>query len=144
METLAPVRLQRLASFLPWALVSMILLYGGQVGSGTVDHVIGYGGAAILALVSYRAAKMRMILGEDVIVIGWAGKTRHKWSEIEKFVVNPKGLAIRLRGGLEEQVPAFSMGGWLLKSMRDSMRADLERVCAKAEQHRRERRGKKK
>ncbi len=141
METLAPVRLQRLASFLPWALVSMILLYGGQAGSGTADRVIGYGGAAVLAAVSYRAARLRMILGEDVIVVGWLRSRRIRWKEIERFVVNDKGLAIRLRGGLEESVPAFPMGGWLFTSMRDSMRADLDRILAKAERARRERRG---
>jgi hypothetical protein len=142
-ETLAPVRLQRLASFLPWALVSLILLWGGQLGSGTGDKVIGFGGAAVLAVVSFRAARLRMLLGDEVVIVGWLRARRVPWTEIEKFVINDKGLAIRMRGGLEEQVPAFPMGGWLFRSMRDSMRADLERICAKAEQTRRERRGRK-
>lgn len=143
METLAPVRLQRLTSFLPWALVSLILLWGGQVGDRTLDRVIGYGGAALLAVVSYRAARLRVLLGDEVVVVGWLRAHRVPWSEIERFLVNDKGLAIRHKGGLEEQVPAFPMGGWLLRSMRDSMRADLDRVCLKAEQARRQRRGRK-
>ena len=141
METLAPVRLQRLTSFLPWALVSLILLWGGQAGSGTSDKVIGYGGAAVMALVSYRAARLRLILGDEVVVVGWFRSRRVPWAEIEKFVVTEKGLAIRMRGGLEEPVPAFPMGAWLFRSMRDSMRADLNRVCEKAERRRRDRRG---
>lgn len=144
METLAPVRLQRLASFVPWALISLILLYGGQAGSSTADHVIGYGGAAVFFLVSYRAARLRMILGEDVIVVGWLRSIRVKWTEIERFVVNDKGLAIRMRGGLEQNVPAFPMGGWLFRSVGNSMRADLERTCTQAERARRERGGKRK
>lgn len=139
METLAPVRLQRLTNFIPWALISLILLYGGQAGSSTADRVIGYGGAAVFFLVSYRSARLRMILGEDVIVVGWLRATRVKWADIDRFVVNDKGLAIRMRGGLEESVPAFPMGGWLFRSMRDSMRTDLARVCAQAERFRRER-----
>jgi hypothetical protein len=139
-ETLAPVRLQRLTSFLPWALVSLILLWGGQIGDSTGDKVIGYGGAAVLAVVSYRAARLRMLLGDDVVVIGWFRARRVPWTEIEKFVVTDKGLAIRMKGGLEESVPAFPMGGWILRSMRDSMRADLDRTCEKAERFRRERR----
>jgi hypothetical protein len=140
-ETLAPVRLQRLASFLPWALVSLILLWGGQLGSDTSDKVIGFGGAAILAVVSYRAARMRLMLGDEVVIVGWFRTRRVPWSEVERFVVSERGLAMRMRGGLEEQIPAFPMGGWLFRSMRDSMRADLERVCAQAEQARRGRRG---
>ncbi|HUR74628.1 MAG TPA: hypothetical protein VMZ00_10155 [Sporichthya sp.] len=140
METLAPVRLQRLASFLPWALVSLILLWGGQAGDSTFDKVIGYGGAAVLALVSYRAARLRMLLGDEVVVVGWYRARRVPWTEIDKFVVTDKGLAIRLKGGLEESVPAFPMGGWLFRSMRDSMRADLARACEQAEQVRRDRR----
>lgn len=143
METFAPVRLQRLASFVPWALISLILLWGGQLGGGTDDKVIGYGGAAILAVVSFRAARLRMMLGEEVLVIGWFGTKRYQWAQVEKFIVNSKGLAIRMRGGLEEQVPAFPMGGWLLRSMRNSMVADLERVAGAAERFRRERRGRK-
>lgn len=141
METLAPVRLQRLTSFLPWALVSLILLWGGQLGDSTRDKVIGYGGACVMAAVSYRAARLRMLLGDEVVVVGWFRSRRVPWTEVEKFVVNDKGLAIRMRGGLEEAVPAFPMGGWLFRSMRDSMRADLDRVCEKAERYRRSRRG---
>ena len=143
METLAPVRLQRLASFLPWALVSLILLWGGQAGDSTFDKVIGYGGAAVLAGVSYRAARLRMMLGDQVVVVGWLRAERLPWTEIERFLVNDKGLAIRMKGGLERQVPAFPMGGWLFRSMRDSMRADLDRMCEKAERARRARRGRK-
>jgi hypothetical protein len=139
-ETLAPVRLQRLASFLPWALVSLILLWGGQLGSGTGDKVIGYGGAAVLAVVSFRAARLRMVLGDEVVVVGWYRSQRVPWREIEKFVVTDKGLAIRMRGGLEQSVPAFPMGGWLFRSMRNSMRADLDRTCAQAEHARKQRR----
>lgn len=141
MQTLAPMRLQRLASFLPWALVSLILLWGGQAGTSTFDKVVGYGGAALLAAVSFRAARLRLVLGDEVVVVGWLRSRRVPWPEIEKFVVTDKGLAMRMRGGLTEQVPAFPMGAWLFRSMRDSMRADLARVCEKAEQARRGRRG---
>lgn len=142
-ETLAPVRLQRLASFLPWALVSLVLLWGGQAGDSTFDKVIGYGGAAATAAVSFRAARLRVLLGDEVVVIGWFRARRVPWKEIERFVVNKKGLAIRMRGGLEENVAAFPMGGWLFRSTRDSMRADLDRICEKAERARRARRGRK-
>ena len=141
METLAPVRLQRLTSFLPWALVSLILLWGGQLGDNNRDRVIGYGGAVLMAVVSYRAARLRLHLGDEVVIVGWLRSRRVPWTEIEKFVVNDKGLAIRMRGGLEESVPAFPMGAWLFRSMRDSMRADLDQTCARAERYRRERRG---
>ena len=144
METLAPLRLQRLASFLPWALVGLILLWGGQLGDSTFDKVVGYGGAAIMAVVSFRAARMRLLLGDEVVVVGWVRTRRLPWSDIERFLVNDKGLAIRMKGGLEEQVPAFPMGGWLFRSLRDSMVADLNRICEKAEKARRDRRGRKK
>jgi hypothetical protein len=135
--------MQRLASFLPWALVSLILLWGGQLGDSPSDKVIGFGGAAVLAVVSYRAARLRLLLGDEVVVVGWFRSHHIPWTDVEKFVVNEKGLAVRLRGGLEEAVPAFQMGGWLFRSMRDSMAADLERQRARAEEYRRSRRGRK-
>lgn len=144
MENLAPVRLQRLASFLPWALVSAILLYGGSAGTEPRDKVIGYGGAALFALVSFRAARMRLLLGDQVVVVGWLRARKIAWNEIERFVVTKKGLTIKMRGGLEEPVPAFPMGAWMLPSMRESMRADLERTAARAEEVRRTRRPRKK
>lgn len=143
-ERLAPERrLQRVAGSLPWALICVILIGGGLLGSGAMDQVLGFGGAAFFALVAFRAARLRLLLGDDIVVVGWLGSRHVPWSEVEKFVVTKKGLAIRMRGGLEEQVPAFSMGGWVLPSMRASMQADLDRVCGKAEEYRRSRRGKK-
>ena len=50
-----------------------------------------------------------------------------------------QGLAIRLRSGLEVPVPAFPMGGTLIRGVRESMRADLEKTLARAERYRRER-----
>ncbi|MGQ0623756.1 MAG: hypothetical protein ACT4PP_03755 [Sporichthyaceae bacterium] len=144
MENLAPVRMQRLASFLPWALVSLILLYGGSAGDESRDKIIGYGGAAVFALVSFRAARMRLLLGDQVVIVGWLRARKLAWSEVERFVVTKKGLTIKLRGGLEEAVPAFPMGAWMLPSMRESMQSDLQRTAARAEDFRRRRRPKRK
>jgi len=142
-ETLAPVRLQRLASAVPWALVGLILLWGGLLGDSGGDKLIGFGGAAVLTVVAFRAARLRLVLGDEVVVVGWTQSRRFPWSEVERFVVNEKGLAIRLRGGLEESVPAFAMGGWTLRSKREAMRNSLDELCARAEEYRRSRRGKK-
>lgn len=139
-ETFAPVTLQRLASSVPWALVALILFYGAQAGEGAQTDVIGYGGAAVMTLVAWRAARMRMLLGDEVVLTGWFAPKKYPWSEVERFVVTDRGLAVKLRGGLEQQVPAFPMGGWMFRSMRDSMRTDLARVAERAERIRRERR----
>jgi len=136
----APLQLQRLASSAPWSLVALILFYGGTAGHGVRAKLIGYGGAVLFTAVAYRAARLRLLLGEDVVVIGWLGPKHYGWSEIEKFVVNDKGLAIRMRGGLEIPVPAFPMGGAVFKRLRESVRADLEATLARAERYRRERR----
>ena len=141
-ETLAPVTMQRVTAFLPWALVAVILLLGGLVGTSSSDKLIGFGGAVVLFGVALRAARLRLLLGEDVAVVGWFGTRRVPWKEVERFVVNEKGLAIRMRGGLEEGVPAFAMGGWVLKSVRARMQAELERTCERAEEFRRARRSK--
>ena len=142
-ETLAPVRMQRLTAAVPWALVGLILLLGVLLGDSVTYQVIGFGGAAALGTIAVRAARLRLVLGDDVVAVGWVNSQRLPWSEIEKFVVNEKGLAIRMRGGLEETVPAFQMGGWTLRSTREAMQTRLTEVCARAEEHRRSRRGKK-
>ena len=143
METLAPVRMQRLVTAIPWALVGLILLAGGLLGDSATDKVIGFGGAAALGVIAVRAARLRLVLGDEVVAVGWVNSQRLPWSEVEKFVVTDKGLMIRMRGGLEESVPAFQMGGWVLPSKRNAMRVKLDEVCARAEEYRRSRRGKK-
>lgn len=139
-EEIGQLGLQRLASSVPWSLVALILIYGGIAGGSTRDHVIGFGGAVLVTAVAFRAARLRLLLGDDVVVVGWLRATHYQWSEIEKFVVNDKGLALRMRGGLEVQIPAFPMGAWMFRRLRDSMRADLERTLARAERYRRQRR----
>jgi hypothetical protein len=139
-ETMAPVRLQRVASSVPWSLVALILFYGGLAGHSALSKVIGFGGAALFTLVSFRAARLRMLLGQDVVVVGWLGAKHYPWAEIEKFVLNDKGLAIRMRGGLEIPVPAYPVGGTFTKRIRESMLAELEQTLERAERFRRERR----
>jgi hypothetical protein len=90
-ETMAPLQMQRLASSAPWSLVSLILLYGGMAGHTVNSKIIGFGGAAVLALVSFRAARLRLLLGPDVVIVGWLKSTHYPWSEIDKFVLNDKG-----------------------------------------------------
>lgn len=136
-ETFAPLQLQRVASSAPWSLVALVLMYAGIAADQPWEKFVGFGGAVVLTLVSYRAAKLRMVLGTDVIVVSWLGGKHYPWSAVDRFVVNDKGLAIKLRGGLEESVPAFPMGGWLIKTFRDSMLADLEQTRDRAERYRR-------
>jgi hypothetical protein len=138
-ETLTPVRMHRVASSLPWSLVGMLLLAGGSAGHTVFSKVVGFGGAALFMLVSLRAARLRLQLGPDVVVVGWLTSTHYPWSEIDKFVLNDKGLAIRMRGGLEIAVPAYPYGGAVFKKMQQSMEADLEQVLARAEQFRKQR-----
>jgi hypothetical protein len=142
-ETLAPVRLQRLIAAVPWALVAVILLLGGLLGDSGGAKVIGFGGAVVLTAVALRSAQLRLVLGDEVVVVGWFGSRRLPWGDVEKFVVNDKGLAVRTRGGLEEPVPAFPVGGWASRSKRNSMLVRLDEVCARAEEYRRSRRGRK-
>jgi hypothetical protein len=139
-EEIGQLGVQRLASSVPWSLVALILIYAAIAGDTTRDRVIGFGGAALVTAVAVRAARLRLLLGDDVVVVGWLGAKHYAWSEIEKFVVNDKGLAMRMRGGLELQIPAFPMGAWMFKKMRDSMRADLETTLARVERYRQQRR----
>lgn len=137
-ETFAPMQMQRVASSVPWSLVALVLIYGGLAGDEPKDKIIGFGGAALATLVSYRAARMRMVLdGEDVLIVGWIKSSRVPWSDVDQFVLNAKGLAVKRRGGIEESVPAFAMGGWVLKSVRNSMHADLAQTLERAERYRR-------
>ncbi|HEX3830235.1 MAG TPA: hypothetical protein VHV82_23450 [Sporichthyaceae bacterium] len=138
-ETLTPVRMHRMVSSLPWSLVGMLLLAGGSSGHSAFSKVVGFGGAALFMLVSLRAARLRLQLGPDVVVVGWLTSTHYPWSEIDKFVLNDKGLAIRMRGGLEIAVPAYPYGGAVFKKMQQSMEADLEQVLQRAEQFRKQR-----
>jgi hypothetical protein len=139
-ETIGPLGFQRVASAAPWAVVALILIVGGIAGHSTRDTAIGVVGAVLVAAIALRAARLRLLLGEDVVVVGWLGSKHYAWSEIDTFVVNNKGLAIRLSGGLEQQIPAFPMGAWMTKKLRDSMRADLEATLARAEKYRQNRR----
>jgi hypothetical protein len=135
-EEIQQLRVQRLAASVPWTLVALILIYGGIAGHGAKDKIIGFGGAFLVTLIALRAARLRLMLGDDVIVVGWFGNKHYAWSEIEKFVVNDKGLAMRMKGGLELQIPAFPMGPSLIKKLRESMRADLEQTLARVEKYR--------
>jgi len=139
-EEIGQLGFQRLASSVPWALIALILSYGGIAGGGTRDKVIGFGGAVLVTIVAVRAARLRLLLGDDVVVVGWLSARHYAWSEIERFVVNDKGLAMRMRGGLEVQIPAFPMGAWMVKRHRERMRADLEQTLARVERHRLHRR----
>lgn len=136
-ETFAPLQMQRLASSVPWSLVALVLIYGGLAGNELKDKIIGFGGAALATGVSYRSARMRLVLGEDVTIVGWFKSTHLRWSDVERFVLNDKGLAVKMRGGIEEGVPAFAMGGFMFKSIRNSMRADLQQTVERAERYRR-------
>jgi hypothetical protein len=140
-ETMTPVRMQRLASSAPWSLVALILFYGGLAGHTAMSKLIGFGGAALFTAVSMRAARLRLLLGQDVVVVGWLGAKHYPWAEIEKFVINDKGLAIRMRGGLEVGVPAYPVGATFSKRLRASMFAELEQVLERAERFRTQRRG---
>jgi hypothetical protein len=128
-----------MVSSLPWSLVGILLLAGGSAGHTPMSKVIGYGGAALFMVVSVRAARLRLQLGPDVVVVGWLGATHYPWSEIDKFLINDKGLAIRMRGGLEVAVPAYPVGAAVFKKMQQSMTADLDDVLHRAEQFRKQR-----
>lgn len=137
-ESIAPLRMQQLASSVPWSLVALILIYGGMAGGETKDLIIGFGGAALATLVAFRAARMRMVLTPtEVHVVGWVNAKRIPWSEVERFLLTDKGIAIKLRGGLEERVGAFAVGGALFKSVRQSQLADLQGILERAERYRR-------
>lgn len=140
-EIMAPLQLARVASSVPWSLVALILMYGGLSGTSIRDKIIGFGGAIVLTVVAWRAARLRLLLGPDVVVVGWLGSKHYPWSEIDKFVVNDKGLAMRMRGGLEVPIPAFPMGGAVFKKVQASMQADLEQNLERAEKYRRRRAG---
>jgi hypothetical protein len=135
-EEIGQLRVQQLAASVPWTLVALILIYGALAGHGVRDKVIGFGGAFLVTLIALRAARLRLLLGDDIVVVGWFGNKHYAWSELDKFVVNDKGLAMRMKGGLETQIPAFPMGPSLLKKLRESMRADLEQTLARVEKYR--------
>lgn len=137
-ESIAPLRMQQLASSVPWSLVALVLIYGGAAGGETKDKIIGFGGAALATLVAFRAARMRMVLTPaDVLIVGWVNAKRIPWSDVDRFLLTDRGIAVKLRGGLEERVTAFSMGGGLFKSIRESQKADLQGVLERAERYRR-------
>ena len=130
--------MRQLASSVPWSLIALILIYGGLAGDEAKDKLIGFGGAALATLIAFRAARMRMVLGQqDVLVTGWVRAKRIPWADVDRFVLNDRGLAIKLHGGLEERIPAFAMGGSLLRSVRESQRADLKDALERAERYRR-------
>lgn len=137
-ESIAPLRLQQLASSVPWSLVALVLIYGGAAGGEPKDKIIGFGGAALATLVAWRAARMRMVLTPaEVLVVGWVNAKRIPWSDVDHFLIGDRGLAVKLRGGLEERVGAFAVGGGLFKTMRESQKADLQGVLERAERYRR-------
>lgn len=135
-EEINQLRVQRLTASVPWTLVALILIYGALAGHGVKDKLIGFGGAFLVTLIALRAARLRLMLGDDIVVVGWFGNKHYAWSELDKFVLNDKGLAMRMKGGLEMQIPAFPMGPSLLKTLRESMRADLEQTLARVEKYR--------
>ncbi len=139
METFAPVQMQRLANSVPWALVALILIYGANSARSDGARIGGYAGAVIVTLIAWRSARMRMMLGDEVVVHGWFGATKIPWREIERFDLNKRGLYVKQVGGLDTQVPAFSMGGSLIKTIKASQLAELEGIVAKAEKIRKER-----
>jgi hypothetical protein len=139
-EEINQLRVQRLVASVPWTLVALILIYGGLAGDGTKDKILGFGGAFLVTLVALRAARLRLVLGNDIVVVGWFGNKHYAWSELDRFVVNDNGLAMRMKGGLELQIPAFPMGPSLLKTLRESMRTDLEQTLARVEKYRLNRR----
>ncbi|HZZ48919.1 MAG TPA: hypothetical protein VFE65_18730 [Pseudonocardia sp.] len=140
-EEMAPLRLQRVASSAPWSLVALILLYGGLAGHSALSRLTGFGGAVLFTVVSYRAARLRLLLGPEVVVVGWLGSKRYPWSDIEKFVLNDKGVAIRMRGGIEVAIAAYPRGGSMIRKLQDSINTDLEQVVDRAERFRKTRRG---
>lgn len=139
METFAPVQMQRLGNSVPWALVALILIYGSTSARDTGPKVLGFCAAGLITVVAWRSARMRLLLGDEVVIVGWFHSTRIPWREVERFEVNDKGLFVKQIGGLETQVPAFSVGGSMMKSMRASQRAELEGIAVKAEKVRKER-----
>lgn len=139
MESIAPVRMQRLGNSVPWALVALILIYASNQAPNTTQKVLGFTAAALVTVVSWRSARMRLLLGEEVVVIGWFHSTRIPWREVEKFDVNNKGLYVKQIGGLEKQVPAFSVGGSMIKAMKASQMAELQGIASRAEKTRKER-----
>ena len=143
METVRPVQMQRVANSVPWMLVSLVLLYGSSsaLGRNNTGAVIGFTGAAAMLWVAWRSARLRMLLGDEVVIVGWFGKTSIPWNDIQKFDYNKKGLYIKQVGGLETMVPAFTMGASLLKSVQRSQEAEMQQLVAKAEGIRRSRIG---
>lgn len=137
-ESIAPLRLQQLASSVPWSLVALILIYGGSAGDEPKDKIIGFGGAALATLVAFRAARMRMVLTPtEVLLVGWVNAKRIPWAEVDRFEIGERGMVVKLRGGLEEKITAFAVGGGLFRSMRQSQLADLQGVLERAERYRR-------
>ena len=143
METVRPVQLQRVANSVPWMLVALVLFYGSSsaLGRNNTSAVIGFIGAAAMVWVAWRSARLRLLLGDEVVIVGWFGKTTIPWSDIQRFDYNKKGLFIKQVGGLETAVPAFTMGASLLKSIQRSQEAEMQELVAKTENIRRSRIG---
>ena len=143
METVRPVQLQRVANSVPWMLVALILFYGSlsALGRNNTGAVFGFAGAAVMVWVAWRSARLRLLLGDEVVIVGWFGRTTIPWSDIQRFDYNKKGLYIKQVGGLETAVPAFTMGASLLKSIQRSQEAEMQELVAKAEGLRRQRIG---
>ena len=143
MDQIAPVRMQRAANSIPWMLVALILIYASSsaMGRNTGQAVLGFVGAALCVGVAWRAARLRLLLGEEVVIVGWGRRTVIPWSEIQKFAYNKKGLYVKQVGGLETGVPAFTMGAALLKSIQRSQETELQQIVERAEKIRRSRIG---
>jgi hypothetical protein len=131
--------MQRLGNSVPWALVALILIYGANSAQSSSAKAGGYAAAALITLVAWRSARMRLLLGDQVVIVGWVHSTKIPWREVERFEVNNRGLFVKQVGGLETQVPAFSVGGSMLKKMRASQKAELDLIAARAEKVRKER-----
>jgi hypothetical protein len=143
METVRPLQMQRVANSVPWMLVSLVLCYGSMsaLGRNNTGAAFGFVGAALMIWVAWRSARLRLLLGDEVVIVGWFGRTTIQWSEIQKFDYNRKGFFIKQVGGLETMVPAFTMGASLLKSVQRSQEAEMQQLVAKAENIRRSRIG---
>ena len=138
MESIGPVQMQRVANSVPWMLVALILIYGSISARSMVAVVGGLAGAAVMVFIAWRSARMRLLLGDEVVIVGWVNRTSIPWSEVQKFDYNKKGLFIKQTGGLEVMVPAFTMGSSLLKSIQRSQEADMRQLVERAERIRKQ------
>lgn len=137
-ESLGPVQMQRVANSLPWMLVALILLYASASEDYVPMAVIGFTGAALMVFVAWRSARLRLLLDDEVVIVGWFGRTSIPWSEVQRFDYNKKGLYIKQVGGLETMVPAFTMGASLLKSIQRSQEAEMQALVERAERIRKQ------